>query len=113
MTKQATVYGRRAVQVKPDILALCAVKAAHAEDLTREEIASLMNWCDYQQEDLWDGMNLQEILNVYRVSAEWENFESWAIEQGDVARKAWNGVVRPINRLNLIERHPTRRYSAA
>jgi hypothetical protein len=72
-----------------------------AGDLTRQQIEHLMSWCDYQAEDLWDGMNLQEILNVYRVSAVWENFEGWAEEEGDVARCAWNAVVRPINHLTL------------
>lgn len=87
------------VNVAPDALVLCSVKSAYAKDLTREETSSLMNWCDHQAEDLWDGMSLQEILNVYRVSAEWENFEAWAEQEGDVARFAWNRVTHPHNHL--------------
>jgi hypothetical protein len=81
---------------------LCGVKARYAEDLTREETATLMNWCDWQNESLWDGMNLQEILNVYRVSSIWEDFQSWTEEEGDKARRAWNRVVRPQNHLILL-----------
>ena len=90
------------VKVKPEVIALCSVKAERAEDLTSEEVKNLIHWCDWQTESLWDGMNLQEILNVYRVSAEWEDFESWTQEEGDIARKAWNSVVRPENRLILL-----------
>lgn len=87
------------VKVSPAVLALCFVKAELASELTREETQSLMNWCDYQRESLWEDMNLQEILNVYRVSAEYDSFEGWESEDSDAARKAWNRVVRPANRL--------------
>lgn len=93
----------KTVKVTPAALALCGVKAERVENLTREEIKSLMSWCDYQTESLWDDMNLQEILNVYRVSADWEDFESWAQEEGDIARKAWNKVVRKENHLKLLD----------
>lgn len=82
-------------------LAGCFVKAWRAIDLTRDETKALMNWCDHQAEDLWDGMALQEILNVYRLSAPWENFEAWAEAEGDKARRAWNSMVRPMNHLQL------------
>lgn len=74
---------------------------SNAGQLSREQVVHLMSWCDYQTESLWDGMTLQEILNVYRVSAVWENFEGWVEQEGDVARRAWNAVVRPSNHLEL------------
>lgn len=103
------------VNVAPELLVHCFVKSARAEDLSREEIVSLMEWCDFQREDLWDGLTLQEILNVYRVSAEWENFEAWAEEEGNVARFAWNRVVRERNHLVIhteVEPDPTNSSSA-
>lgn len=90
------------VPVSDKALALCDVKVERAEDLDRDQTSSLMAWCDCQTESLWDDMTLQEILNVYRVSAEWDTFECWTQEEGDVARKAWNRVVRPQNRLRLL-----------
>lgn len=87
------------VNVAPEALIHCYVKSASASEMSRDEIVSLMSWCDHQSEDLWDGMSLQEILNVYRLSAEWENFEAWAEQEGDVARFAWNRVTHPHNHL--------------
>ena len=91
------------VDVAPEVLALCRIKAASVDELTRDEIKGLMNWCDHQSEDLWEGMTLQEILNVYRVSAEYDTFEGMAEEMGNAARVAWNKVVRPINHLRTLE----------
>lgn len=56
----------KTIAVPANILAHCFVKSERATDLSREEIMSLMSWCDCQHEDLWTGMSLQEILNVYR-----------------------------------------------
>lgn len=73
---------------------------ALATEMTREEIVVLMGWCDWQEEDLWNDMSLQEILNVYRVSAEWENWESWAQEDWKAAYRAWNhAVINPGNKM--------------
>lgn len=83
----------KTIKVTPKALALIDVKSERASDLTREENASLMRWCDCQQESLWDGMSLQEILNVYRVSAEWDTFEGWAEEDWKSAYHAWNSAV--------------------
>lgn len=81
-------------------LALCPVKALLADLMTREEAAALMRWCDCQTESLWDDMSLQEILNVYRVSAEWDTWESWRQEEFDAAGLAWNrAVISPGNHL--------------
>jgi hypothetical protein len=89
----------KSVFVAPHILNLCFVKAARADELTRDEVAGLMRWCDCQREDLWDGMSLQEILNVYRRSAEFETWESWEQEEPGAARDAWNEVVKLENQL--------------
>ena len=91
------------VAVRPDVLKHCYVKARLADKLSYHEIVGLMNWCDHQEESLWDGISLQEILNVYRVSAEWDNFEVWAMERGNEARRAWNSVVRPKNRMRMVK----------
>lgn len=90
------------VNVAPDVQVHLGVMSAKASDLVRDEIQTLMNWCDWQREDLWDGMSLQEILNVYRVSGAWVSFEAWAEEEGDVARFAWNRVTHPHNHLELV-----------
>lgn len=83
----------KTIKVTPKALDLINVKSEKASDLTREETESLMRWCDCQQESLWDGMSLQEILNVYRVSAEWDTFEGWAEEDWKSAYRAWNSAV--------------------
>ena len=88
------------VQVSKKILELCSVKARIVDELTRDEIKDLMYWCDCQSESLWDGMSLQEILNVYRASAEWDTFESWAEEDWIAAYNAWNSAI--INPRNLM-----------
>ncbi len=83
----------KTVAVDPKTLSLCAVKADKAENLTRDETAALMAWCDCQSEDLWEGMSLQEILNVYRATAEYISFEAWADDDWRAAYKAWNSAV--------------------
>jgi hypothetical protein len=90
----------KTIKVTPKALALIDVKSENASDLTREETASLMCWCDCQQESLWDGMSLQEILNVYRVSAEWDRFEDWTEADWKSAYRAWNSaVIDPDNQM--------------
>jgi hypothetical protein len=90
----------KTIAVPPSVLALCAVKSARAADLTREETAALMGWCDWQREDLWENMSLQEILNVYRATAEYDSFEGWAEEDCAAAHAAWNAaVIDPSNRM--------------
>lgn len=91
----------KTVKVEPRFLALCNVKAERAADLTRDEVGSLMSWCDCQREDLWDSMSLQEILNVYRATAEYDTFEGWAEEDWPAAYKAWNAAV--IDKGNRME----------
>jgi hypothetical protein len=95
----AVTLGSPQVVAVPDGT-LCAIAAERATDLTREETAILMGWCDLQTESLWDGMSLQSILNVYRASAEWVTWEGWREEEFDAAGLAWDAaVVEPGNRL--------------
>lgn len=90
----------KTIPVPPKVLALCFVKAERAEALTRDEVVSLMAWCDCQREDLWSDMSLQEILNVYRATAEYETFEAWAEEDRKAAHAAWNSaVISPGNKM--------------
>lgn len=95
---QKAISGRPySVDVSERDLALCGVKARYASELTREETQALMNWCDWQDESLWDGMSLQEILNVYRVSAKYVSWQEWASESRAAAHGAWNRVVSVAN----------------
>lgn len=90
----------KTILVEPKVLALCFVKSNLAADLTREETVALMSWCDCQREDLWENMTLQEILNVYRATAEYDTFEGWAEEDREAAHAAWNkAVIAPGNKM--------------
>lgn len=66
----------------------------NAAKLSLEDVARLVNWCSWQSSDLWEGMTLQDILNVYHASRDWDTFEGWTEEEGDVARIAWNKAVK-------------------
>jgi hypothetical protein len=83
-------------------ISLCAVKARNASDLTREEIKALTYWCDCQTKSLWDDLTLQEILNVYRVSAEWMTWEDWLDEERIKAVRGWNRATFPKNHMQLM-----------
>lgn len=98
MQSQSNIAGRPySVDVDPRDLELCGIKARYAQDMTCEDMRALVNWCNCQTESLWDGMNLQEILNVYRVSARYVTWESWCEESPSVALGAWNRVVTNAN----------------
>lgn len=88
-------------------IALCLVKVEQAAHLNRDEVRYLMSWCDRQQGFLWDDMNLQEILNVYRVSAGHRTWEEWVEEDQESAYSAWNrAVIYPGNKLALNQGQP-------
>lgn len=90
----------KTIHVSPGALALCSVKADVAADMSRSEISDLMAWCDCQSEHLWDDMTLQEILNVYRASAEYETWQGWAEDNRKAAHAAWNkAVIAPSNKM--------------
>lgn len=94
----------KTIKVEPKVLFHCYVKAERAELMTRDEVVGLMGWCDCQAEDLWEDMSLQEILNVYRATAEYDTFEGFAEEDWKSAYKAWNrAVINPNNK--MIPRH--------
>lgn len=86
------------IEVSNHALRYCTVKAMDARNLNREEILNLMAWCDCQDESFWDNLTLQEILNVYRVSADYMTFQDWTIEQPRKAWEAYNRAVLPHNR---------------
>ena len=83
----------KVVQVSDKVLKHCAVKAMYADQLKLEECEALVNWCNCQSSDLWEDMSLQEILNVYRATAEWDTFEAWASADWEAAYAAWNAAV--------------------
>jgi hypothetical protein len=93
----------KTISVSPKILGMCSVKARKASDLTLDECQSLKTWCDWQAASLWEGLNLQEILNVYRATAQYETLEGWAEEDWRAAYKAWNRAVRPENHMKPRE----------
>lgn len=83
----------KGVQISDKVLEHCAVKAMYADQLKFEELQALVNWCNCQSSDLWEDMSLQEILNVYRTTAEWDTFEAWASADWEAAYAAWNAAV--------------------
>lgn len=83
----------RYVEVPEKTLENCSIKVKFASELTLDDIRNLVFWCDCQNDILWDGMSLQEILNVYRVSAEWDTWECWSDADWEVACEAWNSAV--------------------
>ena len=70
-----------------------------AADLEREQVASLMSWCDYQRESYWDAITLQGILDLWHVADKWdyEDLESMLaaeIPEAKAACKAYNKALR-------------------
>lgn len=84
----------KTIKVDQMVLKLIPVKSEKAENLNREETQILMNWCDNQLESLWDELSLQEILNIYRVSGKWVNWECWFEEEPELAIKGLNSAVK-------------------
>jgi hypothetical protein len=90
----------KTIPVSDEILKHCGVKHALASDLTFEEIDRILHWCKWQSYDLWEDMSLQEILNVYRISAEWDTWQVWAEHEPVEAFAAWNSaVINPGNKM--------------
>lgn len=72
----------------------------HAALLTMPQMVQLATWCDCQHSALWDDMTVQEILNVYRISWEWDTWEGWAEDDRPAAHAAWNrAVIDPGNKM--------------
>lgn len=96
----------KTVQVSPARLAMCVIKAEHAEDMSRAETKALMSWCDNQAAVLWEFLSLQEILNVYHATAEWGTFDAWAAVDWKAAYAAWDkAIIAPRN--NTATQHLT------
>lgn len=91
--------GQKTVALTETQAAGLPVKAEVVADLTLEDCRMLARWADYQASALWDGLTLQEILNVYRASWEWDTWQGWAEEEPDAARDGWNSAVAPINQM--------------
>jgi hypothetical protein len=85
----------KTIPVNQSDLALCEIKSERAEKMSRDECQVLMNWCGWQTESLWDGLSLQEILNVYRISAKWLIWEAWFEDEPSAAIEGWNQAVNP------------------
>jgi hypothetical protein len=101
MTTQHAIKGYpHSVTVSIGTLALCEIKSRYAHQMTRDEMQALSNWCDWQDESLWDDMELQEILNVYRVSAKYVTWQGWVEESPRAAKRAWNQAI--YNNHNLM-----------
>lgn len=87
-----------------DLVRRYNVKAVVATDLTIDEVGVLINWCSFQDSSLWEDMSLQEILNVYRATIEWDTFEDWADVDQEAAYAAWNAaVIEPGNRMTSFK----------
>lgn len=80
------------VAVSKRVIDLCRVKAKLANKLTIDEVRGLVNWCDNQIGLLTDDLNLQQILNLYRLSAEWDTWEAWHNEDTHAAHAAYSKV---------------------
>ena len=80
---------------------LGAIKAVTAAELKLEEVQLLVTWCSFQDSNLWDTLSLQEILNVYRATIEWDTFEDWAESDWKEAYAAWDAaVIDPENKMS-------------
>jgi hypothetical protein len=92
----------KTVEVEPEVLGWCLIKAESVLDMTFDDLKRLENWTASQQSSLWDNMSLQEILNVYRVSAAWDDWEDWYDEEPNRAKMAWNeAVINPDNKMDI------------
>lgn len=68
-----------------------------AENLYFEEISLLIEWTEHQDSRLFDGLTLQELLNLYRVSAEHGDIDAWFEEDPEAAVIGYNSAVNPDN----------------
>lgn len=71
-----------------------------AENLNIHEVRSLVSWCDWQNESLWDSgrapaLTLQQILSIYHATAaaDYFDFQSYLEACPKAANAAWNRIV--------------------
>lgn len=93
----------KTIKVDSKVLELMTIKSEKAENLTREETPFLMSWCDQQRESLWDELSLQEILNIYRVSGKWVDWECWFSDEPELAINGWNSAVKREHQMKIGE----------
>lgn len=72
-----------------------------ADDLRFEEISILIEWTEPQDERLFTDLNLQEILNLYRVSVDHGDIDEWFEEDPEGALEGYNSAVNPGNELKV------------
>lgn len=70
-----------------------------AAALDREQVASLMEWCNWQKESFWDAITLQGILDLWHFTdkADFEDLESMMGSEDAPAKaacKAYNKVLK-------------------
>lgn len=78
------------------------IQQSQAADLSRDDLAALVNWSNCQEPGLINDLTTQELLNVYRMSAEYDTVVDWLAEKGNFAVRAFNHVVRPAAHINLM-----------
>ena len=70
-----------------------------ASELLYQEIAIIFEWAEEQDSDFFVDLSLQEVLNVYRVSADYEDFEEFLEMNSEKAVEAYNSAVAEDNRI--------------
>lgn len=89
----------KTIDVPEKALALIAIKARTVEAMDLDDLRALISWCEWQAECLWSDLSPQELLNIYRVSAEWTTWTAWCEEDEAAAVRAFNRAVKPSHRL--------------
>lgn len=74
---------------------------ADASDLRYEEISIIIEWADAQDPRLFEDLNLQELLNLYRISVDRGDIDNWFEEDPEGAVVAYNSAVNPDNVLRV------------
>lgn len=70
-----------------------------ASELLFQEIAILFEWAEEQDSEFFIDLSLQEVLNVYRVSADYEDFEEFLDLNPEKAVVAYNSAVNEDNQM--------------
>lgn len=70
-----------------------------ASELLFQDIVLLLDWCSMQDDNMFIDLSLQELLNLYRISHNWEDFDMWFNEEPKAALNAYNAAVDESNRM--------------
>ena len=57
-----------------------------------DELRDAASWCGFERESVWDSMTAEQILTVYRLSADWISLSGWAEEDPTSFREAFRGA---------------------